>query len=33
MKRLDPSIKLDIRYATDDNFMGAAVYESARAFL
>jgi len=33
LKPLDPSIKLDIRYATDDNFMGAAVYESARAFL
>lgn len=30
---LDPSIKLDVRYATDDNFIGAAVYESPRIFL
>ncbi len=30
---LDKTIKLDIRYATDDNFMGRAVYPEARAFL
>lgn len=30
---LDPTIKLDIRYATADNFMGAAFYSDARAFL
>jgi D-alanyl-D-alanine dipeptidase len=30
---LDPSIKLDIRYASDDNFLGAPLYTSARAFL
>jgi D-alanyl-D-alanine dipeptidase len=30
---LDPSIKLDIRYATDDNFLGTPLYTSARAFL
>lgn len=30
---LDPSIHLDIRYATTNNFMGAAMYSSARAFL
>ncbi|MFQ5549903.1 MAG: M15 family metallopeptidase [Gemmatimonadales bacterium] len=29
---LDPSIKLDIRYATDDNFMGTRFYSEARAF-
>ena len=31
--RLDPSIKLDIRYATTNNFLGAAFYSQARAFL
>jgi CubicO group peptidase (beta-lactamase class C family)/D-alanyl-D-alanine dipeptidase len=30
---LDPSIKLDIRYATTNNFLGAPLYTSARAFL
>ena len=30
---LDPSIHLDIRYATKDNFLGTPVYEEARAFL
>lgn len=30
---LDPSLRLDIRYATKDNFLGAAVYDAARAFL
>lgn len=30
---LDPTIKLDIRYATKNNFMGAIFYEEARAFL
>ena len=30
---LDPSIKLDIRYATDNNFLGVPVYTQARAFL
>jgi CubicO group peptidase (beta-lactamase class C family)/D-alanyl-D-alanine dipeptidase len=30
---LDPSIKLDIRYATGDNFLRTPVYTSARAFL
>ena len=30
---LDPTIKLDIRYATDDNFVGKKVYPEARAFL
>jgi D-alanyl-D-alanine dipeptidase len=28
-----PSLRLDIRYARADNFMGRAVYPSARAFL
>jgi D-alanyl-D-alanine dipeptidase len=30
---LDPTIKLDIRYATEDNFVGKKVYREARAFL
>ena len=30
---LDPSIHLDIRYATDNNFMGIAMYKEPRAFL
>ncbi len=30
---LDTTIKLDIRYATDNNFVGRAVYPEARAFL
>ena len=31
--RLDPTIKLDIRYATSNNFAGKAVYPEARAFM
>ena len=31
--KMDPSIKLDIRYATTNNFLGAAFYSQARAFL
>jgi D-alanyl-D-alanine dipeptidase len=31
--KLDPSIKLDIRYATMNNFTGKPVYTEARAFL
>jgi len=31
--KLDPTIKLDVRYATADNFAGRAVYTEARAFL
>src|SRR5512134_3839711 len=30
---LDPTIKLDIRYATASNFVGRPVYDQARAFL
>lgn len=30
---LDPTIKLDIRYATNQNFVGRPVYPEARAFL
>jgi hypothetical protein len=30
--RLDPSIKLDIRYAGTNNFMGASFYREPRAF-
>ncbi len=31
--KLDPTIKLDIRYATPNNFVGKPVYPEARAFL
>jgi zinc D-Ala-D-Ala dipeptidase len=31
--QLDPTIKLDIRYATTNNFTGKRVYPEARAFL
>jgi D-alanyl-D-alanine dipeptidase len=30
---LDPSIKLDIRYATTNDFLGTPLYTQARAFL
>ncbi len=30
---LDPTIKLDVRYASTNNFMGEAFYEQPRAFL
>lgn len=33
LKKLDKSIKLDIKYATADNFVGRPVYPEARAFL
>ena len=33
LKKLDKTIKLDIRYATANNFVGRAVYPEARAFL
>jgi len=31
--KLDPTLHLDVRYATDNNFMGAVFYEEPRAFL
>jgi D-alanyl-D-alanine dipeptidase len=31
--KLDPSLRLDIRYATSNNFLGRPVYTEARAFL
>ena len=31
--KLDPTIKLDIRYATSNNFLGTPVYTQERAFL
>jgi D-alanyl-D-alanine dipeptidase len=31
--KLDPTIELDIRYATTNNFLGTPVYTRARAFL
>ncbi len=31
--KLDQTIKLDIRYATPNNFLGRAVYKESRAFL
>ena len=33
LTKLDPTIKLDIRYARSDNFVGRPVYSEARAFL
>jgi CubicO group peptidase (beta-lactamase class C family)/D-alanyl-D-alanine dipeptidase len=30
---LDPTIKLDLRYATDNNFLGAPLYKSAHAYM
>ncbi len=33
LTRLDPTIHLDIRYATKNNFLGKAVYKQPRAFL
>jgi D-alanyl-D-alanine dipeptidase len=31
--RLDPTVRLDVRYATANNFLGRPVYPEARAFL
>jgi CubicO group peptidase (beta-lactamase class C family)/D-alanyl-D-alanine dipeptidase len=31
--KLDPTIKLDIRYATTRNFLGSPMYQQARAFM
>ena len=33
LRRLDPTIKLDIRYATTNNLFGTVFYSQARAFL
>src|ERR1044072_7354153 len=33
ISKLDPTIRLDIRYATKNNFLGKAVYKQRRAFL
>ena len=33
LTRLDPTIQLDIRYATSRNFLGVPLYSEARAFL
>ena len=33
LTRLDPAIRLDIRYATSRNFLGTPLYSQARAFL
>lgn len=33
LNTLDPTIKLDIRYATTRNFLGTPVYSEARAFM
>lgn len=33
LTKLDPTIRLDIRYATKNNFLGRKVYKQARAFL
>src|SRR5436853_5438838 len=31
--KLDPTIKLDIRYATNENFLSTPLYTQARAFM
>src|SRR6185436_19520020 len=33
LTELDPTIKLDVRYATTNNFLGTVFYPEARAFL
>ncbi|MBC7692615.1 MAG: M15 family metallopeptidase [Methylotenera sp.] len=33
LPEVDPTFRLDVRYATSDNFIGRAVYTEARAFL
>jgi D-alanyl-D-alanine dipeptidase len=33
LTRLDPTIRLEIRYATTNNFVGARFYDQARAFM
>jgi D-alanyl-D-alanine dipeptidase len=33
LTRIDPALKLDIRYATANNFLGTPLYTQARAFL
>jgi CubicO group peptidase (beta-lactamase class C family)/D-alanyl-D-alanine dipeptidase len=33
LAKLDPKIKLDIRYATDNNFLSSPVYSQPRAFM
>ncbi|MDB5234755.1 MAG: D-alanyl-D-alanine dipeptidase [Hymenobacter sp.] len=33
LQKLDPTLRLDIRYATSRNFVGRPVYSQARAFL
>ena len=33
LTKLDPTIKLDIRYATKNNFMGEPLYSEAKAFM
>ena len=33
VKKVDPTVKLDIRYASDNNFMQTPFYSQARAFL
>jgi D-alanyl-D-alanine dipeptidase len=33
LTKLDPSIKLDIHYASSNNFLGVPLYEQARAFM
>ena len=31
--KLDPTIKLEVRYATSNNFLGTQIYDEARAFM
>ena len=33
LNKLDPTIKLDVRYASSNNFTGAVFYKQSRAFM
>ena len=33
LTKLDPTIRLEIRYATTNNFLGTVFYSEARAFM
>jgi D-alanyl-D-alanine dipeptidase len=33
LEKLDPTIKLEIRYASSNNFLGTRIYDEARAFM
>ena len=33
LEKLDPTLRFDIRYATENNFLGTRFYDQPRAFL